>query len=153
MFREEAPKTVIFFMATTLRWNPQAALLPSLSSARATHRNSGRMVLKVQAFRRNNFDGFAKRMASGEAWRDAWRTANDGFERFIFEAKKSAERFDRRYAVSHRLSSVAQSALARAREIDRDFEIGSRWRALSMDFSRNWPRVCYFLLSLYIYYI
>ncbi|PON60378.1 replicase polyprotein 1ab protein [Parasponia andersonii] len=125
-------------MATTLRWNPQA--VPLTARAAGHSKRCPNVAVVVQAFRRNDIDGFAKRMASGEAWRDAWRTANDGFERLVFEAKKGAERFDRRYSVSHRLSSVARSALSRAREIDRDFEIGSRWRALSMDFSRNWPR-------------
>ncbi|KAJ6767250.1 hypothetical protein OIU79_023084 [Salix purpurea] len=65
---------------------------------------------KALAFRRD-FDRFAK---------DAWRTANDGFEQFLFEAKKTAERIDRRYSVSRRLSAVAQSASDRARDIDRD---------------------------------
>ncbi|KAF3432697.1 hypothetical protein FNV43_RR23799 [Rhamnella rubrinervis] len=123
-------------MATTLQWQPQAVPFP----ARAKVSASPRHVVTVQAFRRSDFDGFAKRMASGETWRDAWLSANDGFERFIFETRKAAERLDRRYSVSRRLSSVAQSAAARARELDREFEIGTRWRTFSMDFSRNWPR-------------
>jgi hypothetical protein len=44
--------------------------------------------------------------------------------------------------LSHRLSSVARSAGDRARDFDREFEISPRWRTFSMDFSRNWPRVC-----------
>ncbi|EXC26456.1 hypothetical protein L484_001857 [Morus notabilis] len=125
-------------MATTLRWNPQAVALPATARQRKNRPSSAFVVLAFR--RRSDFDGFAKRMASGEAWRDAWRGANDGFERFLFEARKTAERLDRQYSVSHRLSSAARSAAARAREIDRDLEIGSRWRALTMDFSRNWPR-------------
>lgn len=85
---------------------------------------------KALAFRRD-FDRFAK---------DAWRTANDGFEQFLFEAKKTAERIDRRYSVSRRFSAVAQSASDRAREIDREYDISLRWRTFSMDFNRNWPR-------------
>ncbi|KAF4398912.1 hypothetical protein G4B88_023506 [Cannabis sativa] len=134
--------------STTLRWNPLLPpklqthfLLPRTTPNHFNYSsNSPSNFLVVQAFRRNDFDGFAKRMASGEAWRDAWRTANDGFERFLFETKKTAERLDRRYDVSRRLSSVAQSAYSRAREIDRELEIGSRWRAFSVDFSRNLPR-------------
>ncbi|MBA0872817.1 hypothetical protein Goshw_021315 [Gossypium schwendimanii] len=99
-----------------------------------------RRPLLVQSFRRSDFDTLTRRMASGEALKDAWRTANDGFEQFVFEAKKTAERLDRQYSVSRRLSSAAQSAADRAREIDREFEIGLRWRTFSMDFSRNWPR-------------
>ncbi|KAE8673723.1 putative LRR receptor-like serine/threonine-protein kinase [Hibiscus syriacus] len=99
-----------------------------------------RRPLLVQSFRRSDFDTFTRRMASGEAWKDAWRTANDGFEQFVFEAKKTAERLDRQYSISRQLSSAAQSATDRAREIDREFEIGLRWRTFSMDFSRNWPR-------------
>ena len=122
--------------ATTLRWQPPLPLKPRRFP------NHGRHKVSVQAFRRReDLDGFAKRMASGEAWKDAWRTANDGFEQFVFEARKTAERLDRRYAVSQRLSSVARSAADRAREIDREFEIGTRWRTFSVDFSRNWPRV------------
>ncbi|GLT87741.1 hypothetical protein SLE2022_058060 [Rubroshorea leprosula] len=94
----------------------------------------------VCAFRRSDFDQFARRMASGEVWRDAWRTANDGIEQVVFEAKKAAERIDRRYSVSRRLSSVVQSSSIRVREIDREFEIGTRWRTFTVDFSRNWPR-------------
>ncbi|KAG5533966.1 hypothetical protein RHGRI_027978 [Rhododendron griersonianum] len=73
-------------------------------------------------FSRTDFDGFAKRAASGELWRDAWRSANDGFEQLLFETKKTAERIDREYSVSRRLSAVAESAAGRARELDRDFE-------------------------------
>ncbi|XP_044468055.1 uncharacterized protein LOC123197744 [Mangifera indica] len=94
----------------------------------------------VRAFQRSDFDRFARRMTSGEAWRDAWSSANGGFEQLVFEAKKTAERIDRQYAVSRRLSSAARAASDRAREIDREFKISVRWRALSMDFSRNWPR-------------
>lgn len=92
----------------------------------------------VQAYRRGggNSDGF------GEAWNKVWRGANDGFEKFVFEARKTAESLDRRYSVSRRVSSVAQSAADRAREIDREFGIGLRWRNFTLDFSRNWPRVC-----------
>ena len=78
-------------------------------------------------------------------WREAWRSANDGFERFVFGVKKTAERIDRRYSLSRRLSAVARAAANRAREIDREFEIGQRYRAFSMDFQRNWPKVCLFL--------
>ncbi|XWS42914.1 hypothetical protein CRYUN_Cryun16bG0055000 [Craigia yunnanensis] len=99
-----------------------------------------RRPLLVQSFRRSDIDTFARRMASGEAWKDAWRTANDGFEQFVFEAKKTAERLDRQYSVSRRLSSVVRSATDRVCEIDREFEIGLRWRTFNMDFSRNWPR-------------
>lgn len=79
-------------------------------------------------------------MASGEAWKDAWRSANNGFEQLLFEAKKTAERIDRQYSVSRRVSLVVQSATDRARELDREFEIQQRWRNFSLDFSRNWPR-------------
>ena len=93
------------------------------------------------AFQRGDFDRFADNIKSGKAWRDAWRTANDGFEQFVFEAKKTAERIDREYAVSRRLSSAASSAGDRAREIDREYGISPRVRTLSADFSRNFPKV------------
>jgi hypothetical protein len=123
-------------MATALSWQPPLQLRPR------QWRHHRRPAIPVGAFRRSDFDGFAKRMASGEAWRDAWRSANDGFDQLVFEAKKAAERLDRRYSLSHRLSSVARSAGDRARDFDREFEISPRWRTFSMDFSRNWPRVC-----------
>ncbi|XP_027353702.1 uncharacterized protein LOC113864312 [Abrus precatorius] len=91
-------------------------------------------VVKVKAFGKGN------NMNMDRVLKEAWRSANDGFERFLFEAKKTAERIDRRYSVSHRLSSVARAAADRAREIDRDFEIGQRYRALTIDFQRNWPK-------------
>ncbi|MCD7451416.1 hypothetical protein HAX54_011725 [Datura stramonium] len=99
-----------------------------------------RQVVHVHAFRRSDFDGFARRVRSGEAWRDAWRSANDGFEQLLYETKKTAERIDRRYDVSRKLSAVAQSAAGRARELDRDFEITQKWRTFSLDFRSNWPR-------------
>lgn len=100
-----------------------------------------RRPLIVQSFRRSDFDTFARRVASGEALKDAWLTANDRFEQFVFEAKKTAERLDRQYSLSRRISSVVQSATDRARELDRELEIGIRWRTFTMDFRRNWPRV------------
>ncbi|CAN6843075.1 unnamed protein product, partial [Brassica oleracea] len=96
--------------------------------------------LQVKSFQRGDFDRFADNIKSGKAWRDAWRTANDGFEQFVFEAKKTAERIDREYAVSRRLSSAASSAGDRAREIDREYGISPRVRTLSADFSRNFPK-------------
>ncbi|XP_052194591.1 uncharacterized protein LOC127802670 isoform X2 [Diospyros lotus] len=127
-------------LATNLPWQP----LLSLKSQRQS-RTHQRLVIRrsaatVRAFRRSDFDGFAKRMASGEVWRDAWRGANEGFEQIVYETKKTAERIDRRYFISRRLSAVAQSASYRAREFDREFEITQRWRTFSLDFSRNWPR-------------
>ncbi|KAK1306156.1 hypothetical protein QJS10_CPA10g01087 [Acorus calamus] len=97
-------------------------------------------VVSVRAFQRSDFDGFAKRVASGEALRDAWRSANDGFEQLVYDARRAAERLDSRYSISRRVESAARSAGDRARELDRDLGIGRRWRTFSMDFSRNWPR-------------
>lgn len=102
-------------------------------------------LLQVKSFQRGDFDRFAENVKSGKAWRDAWRTANDGFEQFVFEAKKTAERIDREYAVSRRLSSAASSAGDRAREIDREYGISPRVRTLSADFSRNFPKVRFVL--------
>lgn len=133
-------------MVTTpnLPWNPTLPARPRrLPSTRPRTLPSTRPAAPpvVRAFRRSDLDRFAQRVASGEAWRDAWRSANDRFELFLFEARKTAERIDRRYSVARRLSAVAQSAADRAREIDREFEIGQRWRTFTLDFSRNWPRV------------
>ncbi|KAF8380663.1 hypothetical protein HHK36_028153 [Tetracentron sinense] len=126
-------------MATSLPWHP---VLSSSRSHLSSHRRavSTRHVATVQAFSRSDFDGFTKRVASGEVWRDMWRSANDGLEELLFDAKKTAERLDRRYSVSRRLTSVVQSATDRARELDREFEIGRRWRSFTLDFSRDWPR-------------
>ncbi|PSS32910.1 Maturase [Actinidia chinensis var. chinensis] len=127
-------------MATSFPWHP----LLSSRSQRLNYAHINpiprRCMGHVRASRRSDFDSFAERMASGEAWRDAWRCANDGFEQFIYETKKTAERFDRRYSVSRQLSAAAQSAAYRAKELDREFEITQRWRNFSLDFSRNWPR-------------
>ena len=138
-------------MATSLPWHP----LLSSRSQRINYAHINpiprRCVGHVRAFRRSDFDSFAKRMTSGEALRDAWRSANDGFEQFVYETKKTAERLDRRYSVSRRLSAAAQSAAYRAKELDREFEITQRWRNFSLDFSRNWPRVCAFYCSTPVY--
>ncbi|XP_002519986.2 uncharacterized protein LOC8283044 [Ricinus communis] len=114
-------------MATTLPWRqpPFPTLLKRRCPAAFRH------VGTVRAFQRGDFDRLA---------RNAWRSANDGFEQLMYEARKAAERIDRRYSVSRRVSDVAQSAAERAREIDRELEIGVRWRTFTVDFSRNWPR-------------
>ncbi|GAV78876.1 hypothetical protein CFOL_v3_22341 [Cephalotus follicularis] len=128
-------------MATTLPWqltlhrNP-----PHLHHYSRNHPHRRSSIATTQAFRRSDVEKFARHVASGEAWKDAWRGANDGFERFLFEAKKTAQQIDRQYSVSRRLGSVARSTADRARYIDREFGIGLRCRTFSMDFSRNWPR-------------
>ena len=125
--------------STTLPpWQPTLRAPLRLTRTRPLVIPLRRSVGFVQAYRRGggNNDGF------GETWDKVWRGANDGFEKFVFEARKTAERLDRRYSVSRRVSSVAQSAADRAREIDREFGIGLRWRNFTLDFSRNWPRVC-----------
>nr|GMC68357.1 uncharacterized protein LOC109193346 [Ipomoea batatas] len=127
-------------MATSLQWHPLPPSRTKLLYRTPRQFIPIRHMTPVQAFRRSDFDMFARRVTSGEAWRDAWRRANDGFEQFVFETKKTAERIDRRYSVSQRLNAAAQSTLYRAREIDREFEITDRWRTFTLDFSRNWPR-------------
>ncbi|CAL9782753.1 unnamed protein product [Musa acuminata subsp. burmannicoides] len=110
-----------------------AAFSPPLLVAR-------RVAAPVRAFRRNDLDRFARRVASGEALRDAWRSANNGIEQLTFEARRAAERLDRRYSLSRRFDSASRAAAARARELDQELGIARRWRSFSMDFSRNWPR-------------
>ncbi|KAL3331657.1 hypothetical protein AABB24_032323 [Solanum stoloniferum] len=129
-------------MAISLPWHP----LNPTKTLRFTNRTTTKVVLPIRqvtyvhAFRRSDFDGFAKRVRSGEAWKEVWRNANDGFEQFLYEAKKTAERVDRRYDVSRKVSDAAQSAADRAREIDREFEITQKWRTFSLDFRSNLPR-------------
>ncbi len=107
-------------MATSLPWHPFLSSKPqTLRRFAAPIRH--RPPMTVQAFQRSDFDGFAKRMASGEAWREAWRSANDGFELLVFEAKKTAERIDRQYAVSRRFSEAVSSAGDWARAVS-DFK-------------------------------
>ena len=96
----------------------------------------------VRAFQRSDFEGFAKRVASGDALRDAWGSANRGFEQLSYESRKFAERMDRRFSVSRKLESAASTTIERMRELDYELGIGRRWRTFSLDFSRNWPRVC-----------
>ncbi|XP_047321479.1 uncharacterized protein LOC124925500 [Impatiens glandulifera] len=116
--------------------NPLLSFKPRISTLSNSHRHSP----SVHAFGRSDFDSFARRVASGDLWRDAWRRANDGFELFVYETKKTAERVDRRYSFSTRLSAAAQSAVYRAKELDRDLELTQRWRNFTLDFTRNWPR-------------
>ncbi|KAH7839753.1 hypothetical protein Vadar_008296 [Vaccinium darrowii] len=131
-------------VATNLPWH-QPPLLLSSNSQRLLQRPHQRLLTHkstatIRALTRRDFDGFAQRVKSGELWRDAWRSANNGFEQLLFETKKTAERIDRRYSVSRRLAAVVESATGRARELDRDFEVTQRWRTFTLDFSRNWPR-------------
>ncbi|PWA38012.1 hypothetical protein CTI12_AA585380 [Artemisia annua] len=141
-------------MTSTLPWHPLLS-----SKSQRFHPSTNKLFFfpspttpstssfKLQAFRRSDFDGFAKRIKSGEAWRDAWRSANNGFELFLYETKKTAERIDREYDVRRRVDSVARSATDRAREFDRDYLITQRWRSFTLDFSQNWPRVCCLFIS------
>ncbi|MCL7051479.1 hypothetical protein MKW94_002590 [Papaver nudicaule] len=144
-------------MATSLQWKP---LLPSSSTSSTSSiyhqccfshtKNSLNFQVKstrklrgvkiIKAFQRSDFDGFAKKVTSKEAWKDAWRSANDGFEQLVYDAKKAAERLDRQYSISRRFDSVKESALIKVKEIDREYEIGRRWNSFSVDFSRNSPR-------------
>lgn len=129
-------------MASSVPWHPLIYVKPQQNLFHRSNSVSIRHASTIRAFRRNDFDGFAKRVASGEIWRDAWRGANDGFELFVYETRKTAERIDRRYDVSGRVSAVAATAADRAREVDREFGISQRWRTFSLDFSRDLPRVC-----------
>lgn len=96
----------------------------------------------IKAFQRSDFDSFAKRVSSGEAWKDVWSTANDKFEYFTYEARRTAERIDREYKVSVKVNSAVRALQDKVREIEREFEIGQKWRGFAVEFSRNWPRVC-----------
>ncbi|GFQ02165.1 hypothetical protein PHJA_002360400 [Phtheirospermum japonicum] len=127
-------------MALSLPWHPLLSSKPQKHNFHRPNLVPIRRVTPIRAFRRSDFDGFTKRLTSGELWRDAWRSTNDRFEQFVYDTRKTAERIDRNYAFSRRLSEVAQSAADRARELDRDFQISQKWRTFSMDFSRNLPR-------------
>lgn len=127
-------------MASSVPWHPLIYAKPQKNLFHRSNSVSIRHASTIRAFRRSDFDGFAKRVTSGELWRDAWRGANDGFELFVYETRKTAERIDRRYDVSGRVSAVAATAADRAREVDREFGISQRWRTFSLDFSRDLPR-------------
>ncbi|KAJ1388590.1 hypothetical protein SESBI_39006 [Sesbania bispinosa] len=134
--------------ATTVRWQPLLPLPATNSNSSyggaigIRHRRQRQPVaVRVRVLnmkRDNNMD---------RVWREAWRTANDGFERFLFEAKKTAERLDRRYSLSNRLSSVARAAADRVREIDRDFEIGQRGSSIAFSIVLSEEALQIFLLS------
>ncbi|KAG9155766.1 hypothetical protein Leryth_004019 [Lithospermum erythrorhizon] len=70
----------------------------------------------------------------------AWRTANNSFEQLIYETRKAAERIDRKFDVSKKITEITDLASYRARELDRDYAISQRWRTFSMDFGTNLPR-------------
>lgn len=125
-------------MATSVRWHQPLFVAPK---PLLYHHRRRSLAQQIRAFGRSDLDGFARRVASGEAFRDAWRSANDGIEILAFEARKAAERIDHRFAVSRRFDSFARAATARAREVDQELGIARRLRTFSMDFSRNWPRV------------
>ncbi|CAM8888258.1 unnamed protein product [Rhodiola kirilowii] len=131
-------------METTLSWHHNS--LSSLPHHRRLRYDSLRhprcppQLQVVRAFQRSDFDGFARRVSSGEAWKDAWRTANDKFEYIVYEARKTAERIDREYKVSAKVNSAVRAAQDKAWEIDREYEIRQKWRGFALDFSRNWPR-------------
>ncbi|PHT42358.1 hypothetical protein CQW23_16383 [Capsicum baccatum] len=126
-------------MAISLPWQP---LKPYNKTQKFFHYcpSQSRKITYTQAFRRSDFDVFARRVKSGEVWKDAWKNANDGFEQFVYEARKSAERIDRRYEVRRRVIEVVESAGDRSREIDREFEITKKWRNFELDFRSNLPR-------------
>ncbi|KAM3337020.1 hypothetical protein P3S68_032720 [Capsicum galapagoense] len=126
-------------MAISLPWQP---LKPYNKTQKFFHfcPSQSRKITCTQAFRRSDFDVFARRVKSGEVWKDAWKNANDGFEQFVYEARKSAERIDRRYEVKRRVIEVVESAGDRSREIDREFEITKKWRNFELDFRSNLPR-------------
>ncbi|KAJ6822066.1 uncharacterized protein M6B38_390120 [Iris pallida] len=124
-------------VAASIRWHHHPPI-PSHPSRPPPRRP--RSVAPIRAFGRADLDGFARRLASGEALREAWRRASDGIELITFEARRAADRVDRRFSVSRRLSAAARAASDRARELDQELGVGRRWRTFSVDFSRNWPR-------------
>jgi len=124
---------------TSLRWQQQ----PHFPPFNRRHRQPVTVSFKNNNNKPNDMDRVLK---------EAWQNANDGFERLLFEAKKTAERIDRQYSVSKRFASVASAAADRAREIDRDFEIGVKYRNFSSDFALNWPRVSYFLCFFFFFF-
>ncbi|KAK9689154.1 hypothetical protein RND81_09G039000 [Saponaria officinalis] len=119
--------------STTLPWRPSLYSSTSISSRtklnnlslspplRPPSSSSSSSTAVGVVFRRGDFEAFKKRVTFGETWREAWRVANDGFEQVVYDAKKAADRFDRRYDVSRRISSAAEFASVRAREIDQIF--------------------------------
>lgn len=129
---------------TYLTWNSKLPVKslhrspPFSCSPPRPHRSSA---FSARAFRRSDLDNFAKRVASGEAWRDAWRSANNGFELFIFEARKTAERIDRRYSVSRRLTLWQNRPLIGRVTSTENSKLGSGG-ALSLSISAEIGRGC-----------
>lgn len=149
-FSQPVNSTSQISMATSLPWRTSLA---SKSQPLHLHHTRTRLLstrhsTRLRAFRRNDFDDFSSRFSSGKLWTDLWKSANDGFEQFAYETRKTAEKIDRRFAVSRRLSDAAESAKYRAKEIDRDLRIMDKWRSFSFDFSRNWPSVSVFIGSI-----
>lgn len=134
MFGMAGTATATTCTGTSVRWQP---LLPPLRR---------RQRLPVIVSFKNNNNSNNKPNDMDRVLKEAWRNVNDKFEVFLFEAKKTAERIDRRYSVSQRVSSVASAAADRAREIDRDFEIGVKYRNFTSDFVLNWPKVSFYSL-------
>ncbi|KAL9247015.1 hypothetical protein vseg_020487 [Gypsophila vaccaria] len=135
-------------MATSSSTSPPSTTLPwrRVSSTSLPRRTSLSFLRPppsaavIVSFRRGDFDAFKRRVTSGDTWKEVWRVANDGFEQVVYDAKKAAERFDRRYDVSRKVSSAVEVASVRAREIDREYEVSQKWRAFSLDVSSNFPR-------------
>ncbi|XP_074380526.1 uncharacterized protein LOC141721482 isoform X2 [Apium graveolens] len=126
-------------MATSLPWRTS---LPSRSQHLHFHHShllSTRHSTSLHASRRSNFDDFSSRFHSGQLWRDFWRTANEGFEQFVYETQKISEKIDRKFNVSRRFGDVAESAKYRAKEIDRDLRISEKWRIFCFDFNIYFP--------------
>lgn len=99
--------------------------------------------LSLRAFTsRGDFEDFARRVVSGEKWKDFAQAANDGIDELVFNVRRAAARIDRRYSISERLEDAARSASNGFKRIDRELGLGQRWRTFSMDFRRNWPGVC-----------
>lgn len=60
-------------------------------------------------------------------------------EEMSYDARKMAEKLDRRFGISQRAHEIADFASQQAKNVDQQFGIVQKVRTASSDFRRNWP--------------
>ena len=87
----------------------------------------------VNFFRSYDFQGMM---------RQGFSAANQKIEEISYDAKRSAEQFNRHFRISERAREMADFTNQQMKNIDEQYGLVQRFRNASTDFRRNIPMVC-----------
>lgn len=71
---------------------------------------------------------------------EGFTAANRKLEEFTYDARKGAQDFNRRFRVSERAQEMSDFASQQVKNVDQHLGLVQKFRNVSSDFRRNWPR-------------